>query len=704
MLGEQSASLTSLRKLPRLVLLDVLRIVALLQVSIFHQNARLLSSGYLAVLTFFVLSAYLLFRAYIWRRYASYLDLSLRQPERKISYQECDESLGTRLHIFAKQMAKLYLPFVSLVFILTLVLFIFYPAYLAKQAATLRASLLGINNFQQLIQGKSYFRGAGFLAVFTHIWALSVEWQYYVLLFFIFIPLYQKLAKWKFRRICLILAALSQALLWVVALLPSLQERAYFASFCRSMPFFSGLFLASILTVQEYRLKRLLYSYIYSHDQRYYEQAKTCFNFSPLVARLICIISGVLLIALPYVKLNLKQFYIWQSLLYNVALVAFIVATMNLEMYANLQAVSKQMVQIDSSSRATWRMQYGPILAKLTVFSYHFYLWHFPIQAILAKASANLTWPVWLFDFVSLALSTLVSYASYRLTSAWQKNIKQVYLKVASLLLAVILLLLPYESLGKAKQAELDAIADKITNYEQQAHITVSVGESSVPKISATKSKFSNAQIDPAKLPLTDNVKSEEDRQYLAQFEQKMLTIMQNDPSLEFNLMDFENLRLNKYTILGDSIGIFLSFFVSYYLPNAELNVKSVRRMVEAANVYEQAKADGKLGDAVIALFGTNGIIQVEEVEALYKLAQADKKPLFLATVVLPWIDQETENNNLLKKFVSEHADCYLIDWHKYAKGNYTYFEADSIHPSAAGCELYMHLICKSLVEATFKH
>lgn len=695
----EQGDLRALKQAPRLPLLDVLRVLALLQVSVFHQHARLLQSGYLAVLTFFMLSAYLLFRAYLWRRFYSHLELSASYPKQKISLQNCDESIGERFSRLLRQLTKLYLPFIAMIFSVSLLLLIFYPEYLAKQAATLRASLLGVNNYQQLWQGQSYFRGAGFLSAFTHIWALSVEWQYYLVLFLLLIPLYQNMAKWRFRRLCLLVASLSQILLWLAAIIPSFSERAYFASFSRSLPFFVGCFLAASFTAYEYKFVKLLYFAKVYRDEKLFYKAVGTFKLSPFASTLLATGSLSVLLLLPFLELNLKQFYLWQNLLYTLALAIFIFASLNLEMLAKLKA----------SANFNWRKKYGSSLVKLTVYAYHFYLWHFPIQAIITKASANLTWSVWLFDFTALIISALVSYGSYVLTFKLEKKLNRTYIGVICLILAFILFFIPYSKLGSAKQQALDSIAAKINDYEKQTEAIDSTKNNQTEAKAAETEQVEQVdsslnvqanELDPKDLPLTDNVLSDTDRQHLALFEAKMLNIMQANPELKFNLRDFENLRLQKYTMLGDSIGIFLSFFVEYYLPNTKLDVRSVRRMVEAKQVYEQAKQDGKLGEAVIALFGTNGIIQVQEVEDLYKLAQQDKKPLFLATVVLPWADQENENNTILRKFVEEHENCYLIDWHKYAKNNASYFEADSIHPSASGCELYMHLICKSLVEA----
>lgn len=685
-------SFDDLRQVPRLPLLDVLRILALLQVSLFHQRARLIPSGYLAVLSFFILSAYLLFRAYLWRRFYKHLILSSSYQQR-ISFKACDESLTQRLSLLLKQLAKLYLPFVLMLVVVSSLLAVFYPEYLAKQAATLRASILGVNNYQQLWQGQSYFSGAGFLSAFTHIWALSVEWQYYLFLFLLFIPLYQQLVKWRFRRLCLLLATISQLILWLVAFSAALRERVYFASFMRSMPFLIGLFLATSCTASEYKQQRFLYMYQLYRDKQLLIKARNTCKLSLRDARLLASVSFAFLILLPFLPLNLQSFYLWQGLIYTLALAVFIFSALYIEMWACLP----------KNKKLDWRTKYARQLIKLSVYSYHFYLWHYPVQAFIAKASANLSWSVWLFDLLSLTISAVISYASYRVTVYLEKQLKSNVLRYFCVCLAFIMLCLPYAQLGQVKQAELDAIANKITNYEKMTEHTVTVSPK-LPKPSHdVQPSFDINKLQAKNLPLTDNVLSEEDRQYLAQFESKMLTLMQNKSELSFDLTKFEQLRLNKYTLIGDSIGIFLSFFVNYYLPNAQLDVHSTRKFESAADVYTQAKNADKLGDAVIALFGTNGNIRTEEIEKLYNLVKQDNKPLFLTSVVLPWVDQESENNKLLRNFVKEHSDCYLIDWHKYAKNNSQYFETDSIHPSSTGCELYMHLICKALVEALGK-
>lgn len=512
-------------------------------------------------------------------------------------------------------------------------------------------------------------------------------------LFLLFIPLYQRLVKWRFRRLCLVLATISPIILCLVAFSSTLRERVYFASFMRSLPFFIGLFLAASCTASEYKFQRLLFMYRTYRDKQFLAKARAVCKLSLRDARLLASVSFAFLLLAPFLPLNLQSFYLWQGLIYTLALAVFIFSALHLEMWSCLL----------ENKKLDWRTKYARQLIKLSVFSYHFYLWHYPIQAFIAKASANFAWSVWLFDLLALTISAVISYASYRVSAYLEKQLKSNVLRYLCICLAFIMLCLPYAQLGQAKQAELDAIANKITNYEKMTEHTGNFS-SKFPELShAVQPSLDINKLQADKLPLTDNVLSEEDRQYLAQFESKMLTLMQNKSELSFDLTKFEQLRLNKYTLIGDSIGIFLSFFINYYLPNTKLDVHSTRKFESAADVYKQAKNAEKLGDTVIALFGTNGNIKVEEIAELYNLAKQDNKTLFLASVVLPWADQENENNKLIRNFVKEHADCYLIDWHKYAKNNPQYFEADSIHPSASGCELYMHLICKALVEASTK-
>lgn len=785
--------------LPRLLPLDALRIIALLQITIFHQNSAWLPSGYLAVSSFFILSAYLLLRSYLWQRYGAKRELLRRYHQERAQghnlllkpvFADTAWSFRRAFNELFKRLLKLYLPFLLMLMTIVILMLLFFPAYIAKQTELLKAALLSFNNWQQLFNGVSYFKGAGFLQPFTHIWALSMEWQFYILLFLLFIPLYQYLPKRKFGALCLISAVLATIGLFISAFFETFREGAYFNTLLRFAPFACGMALAAGLTVYEFNLYKKIselqllragLANAASHRQ-YREQlegriqhletyfAEILSQMPPKIYVTLCG-SALILLLLPFLAQNLQAAYIWEFTLYNLAACAFIAAAVYFEFVrklrslfkhgsnlpthgSNLQTVNAAVTghlnashfQAAVSSEVTENEATGILrhhfdkgeawsgtLIAASAFAYYIYLWHYPIRALIEKAVANLSISVFVFHVLCLALTLLVALAAYKLHNLLLKLLSSWHLQAALALSgALVIAFFPYQLFGRSGQANIDEIENKINSYEAaQANDAMHAGQwrdndtvaGTVDGSSATtgaddkqntdsvstavqeasegetRADATNNSATNAVYPLTDNTLNSEDAAHLALFERKMAERMQNNELFKLDLRRFENIRLGKYTIIGDSIGVFLSFFNFYYFPNMNLDVKSVRQITAAKELFEQNLAQDKVGDAVIFLFGTNGTVEASVLEELYQSVHKTGKKMLLATVVLPWLDQESANNKVIKEFAAAKDDVYLIDWHQAAKTHSEYFESDNIHPSAEGCEVFMHLISKQLTE-----
>lgn len=753
-----NGELKSKLALPRLFLLDFLRVLALIQITAYHQSNSALPSGYLAVATFFALSTYLLFRSYLWQRYLmkqqllfhyyTANDFSLPKPDFAAtawSGRKLAKELFSRL-------TKLYFPFLTMMVLVVASMLILYPAFLAGQVDLLRSAVLSYNNWQQLFNGVSYFRGAGFLRPFTHIWALSMEWQIYILLFFVFIPLYQLLAKKQFMRLNLFLALLATLGMAVVGFLPTWQEGAYFNTFLRFAPFAVGIVAACSLTAFEFSLQRKLLSlatlrrhlqtatppvyqrtyYKVQSDEaivqlqaqvRRLEQTLASFSANyRLKIYVAAALATLILICLPFAAHNLQAAYTWQFTIFTLATVIFIVAATYISL---LTAVKAALAETEEKTAASTGLKelIKSKLVLLSTFAYFVYLWHYPVRSILEKLLANSSVSLLVYNSGSLLLTLILATFAYLLDKYFTRVLRSLTLKsLISALLALLLFFFPYQLFGQRGQDNLEEIKNKISSYEANKGLPSSLQPAlngAVPTESRTDNENVSATTAGAAAadgshesatelaanaegtyPLTNNTVNDEDAAYLALFEKKMAKRMANDANFQVDLAKFENIRLGKYTLLGDSIGVFLSYFYKYYFPNMNLDVKSVRQISTAKGIFATNLAAGQVGDPVIFLFGTNGNVTTDDLNELYESVHAAKKKMLLATVVLPWLDQESANNKAIRDFAATKDDVYLIDWHQAAKTHSEYFESDNIHPSSEGCEVFMHLIAKALTEA----
>ena len=151
-------SVTAHKERERRPEIEGLRALAVMAVIINHMHREWLPSGYLGVDIFFVISGYVITSSLFGRR-----EIPLAPPffdfyERRI-----------------KRLAPALLLFV---FVASILIVIVNPQP-AQSLATGIASLFGVSNFYLLRQAANYFSESTELNIFTHIWSLAVEEQFY---------------------------------------------------------------------------------------------------------------------------------------------------------------------------------------------------------------------------------------------------------------------------------------------------------------------------------------------------------------------------------------------------------------------------------------------------------------------------------------------------------------------------------------------
>lgn len=140
--------------------LDSLRFMAVLGVFFYHLNATVFPYAYLGVVGFFGLAGYLSMRKLILAE--------LRPSPRP--------GLGQRL---ADKIDKLFPPLIFFLLIMSILMLTMFPAFLDNFAGQLRSTALASNNIWQILRGESYFEGQGYFKPLVHMWALSLEMQFY---------------------------------------------------------------------------------------------------------------------------------------------------------------------------------------------------------------------------------------------------------------------------------------------------------------------------------------------------------------------------------------------------------------------------------------------------------------------------------------------------------------------------------------------
>ena len=134
-----------------------LRALALWGVILYHLYPHKIVGGYLGVVMFFLLSGYLLM--------SQHLSEKNHAPFKKL----------------AKQYKKLTPPLVFVVAVVAFIAAIAFQGEFRDVAASGISAIFGVNNWQQILRGFSYFDLHGKFLPFTHFWALSAQLQFYLI-------------------------------------------------------------------------------------------------------------------------------------------------------------------------------------------------------------------------------------------------------------------------------------------------------------------------------------------------------------------------------------------------------------------------------------------------------------------------------------------------------------------------------------------
>ncbi|MCD1147365.1 acyltransferase [Peptoniphilus sp. KCTC 25270] len=383
-----------------------LRGIALWAVMLYHLFPTKIQGGYLGVVIFFVLSGYLLMR--------QYLLLPHKNPLQKVKEQYL-KLMPTALFMIAT---------------VTLFTFFFYRDSLPDLRWQGAFALLGLNNWQQIFQGLSYFDLHGSLRPFTHLWAHSAELQFYLI--WAFLLLFSKNDRKKLTFSLFLFSGVS--FLLMIGMTPSHEDmtRIYYGTDTRFFSFGIGALIGSIGTVGSSNT---------SHKNKGF-------------------LASVLGIILLGAFLFLKE----SPLLYYGGMLLFTLATSLLLIY-----ISK-----DDNFFATFLSH--PIFTFFGKRAYSYYLWQYAIMLIFQKLFSHSTLPYGIQVLLQLILLAIVAEYSYRV---WEKRKSyQFLLPVLSLILASILF---FSFLTQEENSPSEDISETQTT---QGPIVPQEGETSDPNLS----------------------------------------------------------------------------------------------------------------------------------------------------------------------------------------------------------------------------
>ncbi|MDO5033708.1 MAG: acyltransferase family protein [Eubacteriales bacterium] len=699
---------------------DSLRALSFLGVFLYHWNPRLFPHAYLGVVGFFCLAGYLSMRKVIWQETAG-----LARPQ---------------LWASLKQKAnKLYPPLLLLLFILSLTMIGLFPMFLDHFAGQLRSAILGFNNWWQISLGDSYFQGQAYLKPLTHIWALSLEFQFY-LIFSLTVERFYRAEErnlWLFQFVLLSLG--SGAFLWLLSQGVEDPTRVYYGTDTRFFSFSLGALMALL---QEPGLARLAQQPPYKEWQvaPNYPRTENWKQGQPISPRglpkgeattyekavsfsrnLVVLLFFLLALASYFLPFSLWDMVRWGLPAYSLLYVGLLALTADGQNF--LERVGAYRLTQWVCSR-----------------SYEIYLWHYPVFVILERLLASYLIPAWALAAGQLVLALILSELAYRLLGylragrlPW-RNLS--YASLLGMVLVLVLLFTPWLQLyvwtGGAEFRKLEAdLAEAEAKLQarkeeaasrREADLTREEGSASSDSASPqsqhsgtrpTESRTAESNPAPTSKPSRARgpggweIKGEltippaqtidpDDWQY-DMMRQDMVDFNELKGDFLIDLDFYDKHRDISISMIGDSVSVINSYYIFPYLPGLDLDALSNRQMWELWDIYQAVKARGPLGEIMVVALGSNGEIDSESLTKVWR--DLAGKPLVLVNIVLPYAITEAERNQAINDFVESHDQVYLVDWHANAKARPDFFQEDYIHPSELGSKAYCQLLTAKLME-----
>lgn len=663
---------------------DVYRVLAFFGVFGYHLAEPYVPAGYLGVVGFFVLAGYLSMRKVI------------RHPAGQPGRETVWENLSGRF-------SKLYPQLLTFLFVVALLMILFFPQFLDNFKGQVQSAALSLNNFWQILSGESYFEGAGYLKPMTHIWALSLEVQFYLLFGLLIYPFYKNRHR-NYWLGGLIAVTVASAALYLF-LFPANGDpsRVYYGLDTRLFSFTFGMGAAILFERPRHRAP------VDKKDPVW-------------IAKQV----GIALFTLASVGVYFATLQGDLMLRYGIVVYTIFLTV--------LMALTRDNDNVIAKVGQTKVIKY------LAARSYLLYLWHYPVFLMSERFLAFIRMPSWAIVLLKVVLAFAVSEIFWWLGKLFKKAFDDSYrglvyelkpkldkafaflLKPSfwlSCLLVLILVFAPwtilYEATGGAEmrrmeqdlenreaeiQAEREKLEQKMREQAEKAP-TATIQVTTDP----TEEKIT-IQTGPGgweikgrmQLPLAKLPKPGEDWQYDQVLQNIEAYNEQFGKDFQVDLKAYKKYRDIPFAMIGDSVSVITSYYIDPYLPHVYLNALSNRQTDHLWDVYKEIKDYDLIGEALVVALGTNGAIRVDMLEKVWEDLNQEK-PMLLFTIVLPYALEEQGRNKDLRDFANSHEMVWLVEWNKNAKEYPEFFQEDSIHPAEAGCMAHCQLLLAKLLE-----
>jgi peptidoglycan/LPS O-acetylase OafA/YrhL len=595
--------------------IDAMRALAVLAVFGYHAGLDWVPGGFLGVDVFFTISGFLI------------TSLLLRE------FRSTDH---IELGRFWLRRARRLLPAVGvLIAVAMIVSAIAEPDKIGQIRGDALASLFYFANWHFIFAHTSYFEQFGRPSLFTHLWSLSVEEQFYLFWPLIFAAGMKLFGRGRLLIGVLAGAAGSVALAWILFDPGHDASRVYYGTDTHAVGLLAGVALALVWSPNELRKHRS----------------------GPLVGP---ILDALGVIALGYLILSFIHVHDYDLALWHGGYLWIAVATALL-----LAALAHPAARLGG-------MLGRPALLWLGLRSYSFYLWHWPVLA-MTRPGVDIDLPRGVLIPLQLLLCLILADLSYRFVElpfsgkAKLPKMPEGWLRVArpALLVGVlgVILIVGWSGIVSAGSSNPESAAAS-TATVAKVHAELPPQGASDPPASARR---------PGGAAAEEGGATEAGRARPARHWPRII-------------------------MLGDSVMIGAEEKLAARLgPGFSMDAKVGRQADEFLDIVEQIKREGHRPDAMVIQWGNNGPLYSEDMEQLRK-ATTNVGQLFLISDHAP-VSWQDESNEAIAEASKDWHDTTEIPWAQAAEEGGESLFWDGIHLTPKGAAVYARLVSRILHE-----
>lgn len=605
---------------------------------------------------------------------------------------------------------RLWPPLLFLITVLTLFCGFFLPEVFLFIRKSALGALSGTSNILQVLSEHSYFDRHGNFDPLTHLWALSLEMQFYLafpLLYRILDQIGERLNArlYAYRRELMgtvfALMALASTVYMALQFVPGTDPtRLYYNSLARASAFLVGAAVSALLAGLQIRR---------------FESGLPPKQFPRSVASLFSWIALGLLVA-GFFLIDSQSVFLYSGgmTLYSLVAVLFLIYGAN-----------------EPPAGLGWLFRSAPF-RWLASRSYPFYLWQYALMMVVEAWFRFSTLNFWYRFLIQLALLLPISEISWRLfqkPEAIRVQLKVVVSGLMTLLLSVMLILPPpvlpeapeFNREVALRAIEANASQESLRAQREEAsrqllqttEITpvVSSAPSQAPSETTSQPDTSgdpSSQTNPGE-PGSDNTSNTAPSGTEGSPTPAATTAIPVAPAVTAgtasNPYGYTEEQIKKLgglrpVMIGDSVLAMATEGLRLYIPNVVIDAEVSRHFFQGPALLQSYDAGSVKPDIVVVALATNGDIQEKDMETYYTLANG--RPLIFVNTVVPgtW---EQPNNQKLANFAASHQKVYIADWYATAKNHPEYFYQDATHPIPDGAVVYDQVILNTILEALGK-